>query len=543
MAITPRTMVPLRACLLAVVSLLTIGPIAAHSPAVRASRCISGPCIDSSAQYTYASPKEVGQQLNAHDLTADASLLVASDIIEGLLPPHPRQCPLAALLPHALDRWVDYALHCCHLHCIAGLTLCCTAAAHRVRLLFVVQGLHLRWRVAAHLLGLLACVLTGATDDAALALYQALNLDSNEGKSYGLLDNVTELADKGKSWKGQVTHKGKSWEDEYTHKGDQMSPLVSNPLFEACEPPCRSGAAMAEPVLCHQDRNPTVLARDDAGSINKMPLSSGAAAATPAARQRRGWDLPKKTFQDRTTQQSLPRCTVSTAQGWGIAAQQQVQLGASPLRLSLHWAGPDWAPPATAGLHPGNGKPTLHAQQPALGFGQAPCSVLGSLKASTTQLQANLAAANSHSSRKTQTNSRCSAAAVSGAAGAVRWTCWQSHHLISSLVQEQATMTEVVGRQQVPALPHGRAGAQGQQLRELARLTTAALTASSLPVATSKAPLDDTLARLCLTAEQLEQQCRIQRHKSARCLAFTGMRSMLARQGQPPHHSKHSHNL
>ncbi|KAF6257996.1 hypothetical protein COO60DRAFT_1639479 [Scenedesmus sp. NREL 46B-D3] len=137
------------------------------------------------------------------------------------------------------------------------------------------SGLHLRWRVASHLLGLLACVLTGATDDAALALYQALNLDSNEGKSYGLLDNVTELGDKGKSWKGQVTHKGKSWEGEYTHKGDQMSPLV--------------------------------LARDDAGSINKMPLSSGAAAATPAARQRRGWDLPKKTFQDRTTQQSLPR--------------------------------------------------------------------------------------------------------------------------------------------------------------------------------------------------------------------------------------------
>ncbi|KAF6250515.1 hypothetical protein COO60DRAFT_1646717 [Scenedesmus sp. NREL 46B-D3] len=83
---------------------------------------------------------------------------------------------------------------------------------------------------------------------------------------------------------------------------------------------------------------------------------------------------------------------------------------------------------------------------------------------------------------------------------------------------------------QVPASPHGRAGAQGQQLRvrmqgrqlptqrqaqpqdmqeeaaELARLTTAALTASSLPVASSKAALDDALPRLCMTAEQLEQQ-------------------------------------
>ncbi|KAF6252398.1 hypothetical protein COO60DRAFT_1704314 [Scenedesmus sp. NREL 46B-D3] len=163
------------------------------------------------------------------------------------------------------------------------------------------KGLHLRWRVAAHLLGLLACVLTGAANDDALALYQALNLDSNEGKFYGLQDTATELGAKGKAWEGQY----RTVCD--THKGDQVSPLVSNPLFQPCEAPCRSGAAMAEPVLCHQDRNPTVLARDDAGSINKMPSSSSAPAATPAARQRRGWDLPKKTTCDSSIQQSLPR--------------------------------------------------------------------------------------------------------------------------------------------------------------------------------------------------------------------------------------------
>ena len=47
-------------------------------------------------------------------------------------------------------------------------------------------------------------------------------------------------------------------EAKCTHKVDEMSPGVLNPLDEPCEAPCRPSAADTKPVLCHQDRNPTV---------------------------------------------------------------------------------------------------------------------------------------------------------------------------------------------------------------------------------------------------------------------------------------------
>ncbi|KAF6259383.1 hypothetical protein COO60DRAFT_1018160 [Scenedesmus sp. NREL 46B-D3] len=258
-------MVPLKACLLAVVAVLITlsasepqlhqftGPIAAHSPAVRACCCTSASCNGSSATYT-------AQQLNAHDLRGRVCIVVFL---------------AAACVLYRELKWL-----------LAFLPS---------------KGLHLRWRVAVHLLGLLVCVLTGGADDAALAAYQALTLDNNEGKFYGLQDSVTEL------------------EAKCTHKVDEMSPGVLNPLYEPCEAPCRPSAADTKPVLCHQDRNPTVLAPDDAGSINAVP-SSSAAAATPATRQRRRWDLPQKTLRNGTTQQSMPRWCSPQAPA-GTAAQ------------------------------------------------------------------------------------------------------------------------------------------------------------------------------------------------------------------------------
>ncbi|KAF6251914.1 hypothetical protein COO60DRAFT_1628738 [Scenedesmus sp. NREL 46B-D3] len=145
-----------------------------------------------------------------------------------------------------------------------------------VRPFITSKALRLRLRVVARLFGLSLCVLTGAADEQAMAMFLALDLDltTKEGMAYVPEASYKEL---------EAKHKEKS---------SRMSYLVRS-LFAPYGALDRMDAAWVPPPLCGQDSSTTAVTPGGAATATSGPSYNSADTDAPRRQRKRCDQSPK----------------------------------------------------------------------------------------------------------------------------------------------------------------------------------------------------------------------------------------------------------
>ncbi|KAF6251699.1 hypothetical protein COO60DRAFT_1704659 [Scenedesmus sp. NREL 46B-D3] len=203
------------------------------------------------------------------------------------------------------------------------------------------KALRLRLRVVARLFGLSLCVLTGAADEQAMAMFLALDLDltTKEGMAYVPEASYKEL---------EAKHKKKS---------SRMSHLVRS-LFTPYGALDRSDAAWVPPPLCGQDSSTTAVTPGGAATATSGPCQGSADTDAPRRQRKRCDQSPQSVSATASTPGPVKSANLgsssSNAANAGPAPRPQRKLRSVPQK-----------PISEAAVAPGNADSIIRLPAPS----------------------------------------------------------------------------------------------------------------------------------------------------------------------------------